>query len=82
MMPKLKYGPGDLLREYSYDTMRKRHDLLGLYLIVSIDEFDANVISIYDKDGYYKPLSRIDISHEDLHKKGKFFKWVIDGAYI
>ncbi len=77
VMPELKYKPGSLLQEYSYDSRRDQYDLLGLYLVLSIDHFDANVISLYDKDGYYKPLTKIDISHEDLHKKGKMFKWVI-----
>lgn len=77
MTPKLKYKPGNLLHEFSYDSRRERYDLMGLYLIVSIDAFDANVVALYDKDGYYKPLSRIDISHADLHKAGKLFRWEI-----
>ena len=77
MTLKLKYKPGNLLHEFSYDSYRDRYDLMGLYFIVSMDAFDANVISLYDKDGYYKPLSRIDISHEDLHKETKLFKWAI-----
>lgn len=77
MIPKLKYKPGNLLQEFSYDAQRKRYTLLGLYLILDMDHFDANVISLFDKDGYYKPLTKIDISHEDLHKKGKFFQWKI-----
>ena len=77
MIPKLKYKPGNLLQEFSYDSQRKRYTLLGLYLILDMDHFDAHVISLYDKDGYYKPFTKIDISHEDLHKKGKMFKWEI-----
>lgn len=77
MTPKLKYKPGNLLHEFSYDSRRDRYDLLGLYFIVSVDAFDANVVSLYDKDGYYKPLSRIEIPHEDLHKEQKMFKWGI-----
>ena len=77
MTPKLKYTPGNLLHEFSYDSHKRRYNLLGLYFIVSIDAFDATVVSLYDRDGYYKPLSRIDISHEDLHKEGKLFKWGI-----
>ena len=77
MTPTLKYKPGNLLHEFSYDSYRDKYELMGLYIIVSIDGFDAKVVSLYDKDGYYKPLSRIDISHEDLHKKSKLFKWAI-----
>ena len=77
MTSRLKYKPGNLLHEFSYDSRRRKYDLLGLYFIVSVDQFDANVVSLYDRDGYYKPLSRIDISHDDLHKKGKLFKWGI-----
>lgn len=77
MTPKLKYKPGNLLHEFIYDSQKKRLTLLGLYFVVSLDEFDAHVISLYDKDGYYSPMSRIEISHEDLHKKGRLFKWGI-----
>ncbi len=76
-MIKLRYKPGNLLQELSYDSYRRRYYLMGLYFIVSLDEFDAHVVSLYDKDGYYKPMSRIEISHDDLHKKGKLFKWKI-----
>ena len=76
-MMTLKYRPGNLLQELAYDSYRKRYDLMGLYFIISLDEFDAHVISLYDKDGYYQPMSKIEISHEDLYKNGKLFKWKI-----
>lgn len=77
MMPKLKYGPGSLLKEYSYNARIKKYEWHGLFLIVRMDEFDAHTIALYDSDDCYKPLSKISISHEDLHRKGKMFKWEI-----
>ena len=73
----LKYKPGNLLREYSYSCAKEEFELQGLFLITKVDSFDAHVISIYDKDECYLPMSRLEIPHDDLHKDSRFFKWVI-----
>ena len=77
MMPKLKYSPGSLLKEYSYNTRSEKYELHGIFFITGMDEFDAHTVSFYDSDECYKPLSKVSISHGDLHRKGKMFKWVI-----
>jgi hypothetical protein len=76
-MLRLKYKPGNLLQEYSYSTKRKEYELQGLFLITMMDEFVVYVVSMYDKDECYNPSSRFEISHDDLHKNSRFFKWVI-----
>jgi hypothetical protein len=76
-MLKLSYKPGNLLQEYSYSPKRKEYKLEGLFLITKMDEFGVSVVSMYDKDGCYNPSSRFEISHDDLHKNSRFFKWVI-----
>lgn len=74
---KLKYKPGNLLQEYSYSCAKEEYELQGLFFVTKVDYFEAHVVSIYDKDGCYLPMSRLEISHEDLHKDSRFFKWVI-----
>ena len=77
MIPDLKYKPGNLLQEFIYNTKRRKYELIGLYFILDIDHFDAMVVSFYDRDGYYTPFTKTEISHNELHRKGKGFKWEI-----
>lgn len=76
-MTTLKYKPGNLLREYSVSPLSKKLNLLGLYFIVKVDEFDAHVISWYDRNECYTPMTKLEICHTDLHKEWKTFKWEI-----
>ena len=74
---EVPYYPGCLLREYS-SLLKGRHPILqGLFLIISMDEFDVKAISLYDKDGYFNINESVGISHEDLHTKSYSFLWVI-----
>ncbi len=74
---EVPYYPGCLLKEYC-NRLRDNHPILqGLFLIISMDEFDVKAISLYDKDGYFKINESVGISHEDLHRKQNSFLWVI-----
>lgn len=76
MKTTLKYGPGNLLREYSIQKGTNRR-LEGVFFIIDIDDFDAQVICFYDRDGYYRLMSPLGIPHKDLHKNSRFFSWEI-----
>ena len=76
-MKKLKYYPGCLLHEYCIGRNNKVPILQGVFLIIGMDPFDVTTVSVYDKDGYYKPPSTMVISREYLHNRRKSFQWVI-----
>ena len=74
---EVPYYPGCLLKEYCMRIKDRYPILQGLFLIISMDEFDVHAISLYDKDGYFKINEPVGISHEDLNKKRRSFAWVI-----
>jgi len=76
-MNKLKYKAGNLLREYSVAPLSDKKHLIGLYFIIEVDEFDAHVISWFDRNRCYTPMTRLEICHTDLHKEWRTFKWEI-----
>ena len=74
---KVPYYPGCLLKEFSTRIRDKQPILQGLFLIISMDEFDVLAIALYDKDGYFKPNNSVCIPHKDINKVRKSYSWII-----
>ena len=64
-----RYQPGNILREYSTWMGSKSFKLTGVFFIISMDEDEVTVVSMYDRDGFWLPMRKTSFAHKDLTNK-------------
>ncbi len=51
----MRYEPGNLLKEYTLNSVSQDKTLVGSFLIVSITQAGVHTVTIYDSDGFWNP---------------------------
>ena len=72
----MRYEPGDLLKEYTVNPVSKSKTLVGSFLVISITEIGAHTVTLYDRDGFWKPPARTFFPHTDIRNRNSW-KWEI-----
>tara|TARA_B100000963_G_C22611563_1_gene665130 strand:- start:1737 stop:1961 length:225 start_codon:yes stop_codon:yes gene_type:complete len=71
-----RYQPGNILREYATVMGGKNLKLTGVFFIISMDEDEVTVVSMYDRDGFWLPMQKTQFNHKDL-KNRKNWIWEV-----
>jgi len=71
-----RYQPGNILREYVTGMGGKTANLTGVFFIISMDDEEVTVVSLYDRDGFWPPMHKTNFAHTDL-KNRKAWIWEV-----